>query len=244
MADMKTEEDKPQPGLFGQVCASDGILPLAAISQTWPDFPAGAQRVGICVSIIEDDPQTSQILSDGIRRAEGFCLLSYHSTPDSALTALPQERPAIVLIDIGLPGFSALNCVRQLKPVLQQTQFVMLLADQDAEHIFNALGAGASGYLLKQTPHTEVLAALQDIHAGGSPINSEIAKRVLHFFHHQSSQSAHAAAELSPRENRMLRLLASGSSFNEVAENLRISLLMVRTYIRSIYEKLHLQTAS
>jgi DNA-binding NarL/FixJ family response regulator len=196
---------------------------------------------GICVSIVGNDPQTSQLVSDWIRAAEGFCLFSHHTTAETALAALRQEKPAIVLMDIGLPGVSALNCIRQLKPSLQQTQFVPLVAEQNTDHIFNALAAGASGYLPTKTPRAELLAALRHIHAGGSPINVELSKKILHFFQQQSPRPVYAAAEPSPREKRLLRLLASGSSFNEVAASLNIDQPMVSTYIRSIYEKVHLQ---
>jgi DNA-binding NarL/FixJ family response regulator len=203
--------------------------------------PGYLMPAGISVSIVESEPHVSQLLSHWIRSAEGFCLLSYHSAAESALAAVPQEGPAIVLVDMGLPGFSGLNCIRQLKPVLQQTQFVVLVSELDSEHLFNALAAGGSGYLLKQSPRVELLAALRHVHAGGSPINSELAKRVVHFFSHQSSQQTRTAAELSPRENRLLRFLAAGFSLDEVADKLRISPLMVSTYVRSIYEKLHRQ---
>ena len=170
-------------------------------------------------------------------------MLSSHRTAEDALAAVPDEKPAIVLIDLELPGGSALKCVRQLKAVLPQTEFVIVLDHYDSEHIFNALLAGATGYLLKRTSPAEFLALLQHIHAGGSPINDELAKGILHFFHHQSSRPVQAAVELSPREKRLLQLLSGGSSYNEVADNLRISLPMVSTYVRSIYEKLHLGAA-
>jgi DNA-binding NarL/FixJ family response regulator len=204
---------------------------------------ASATSTGVSVSIVERDPQTSQFLSDWIRSAEGFSLLSYHSTVETALASLPDEKPAIVLIDIGLPGLSTLHCIRELKPALPQIQFVVLVDNQDTEPIFNALAAGASGYVMKQIARAELLEALRHIHAGGSPINREIAQRVLRFFHHSSSPPAHAGAELSPRENRLLRLLAAGSSREQAAGSLNMDLPMVSTYIRSIYEKLHVQAA-
>ncbi len=231
---MKTEEDNLPAGAAGDFDPAGRVQPQSRSSSR-------LTSAGISVSIVENDSQTSQLLSDWIRAAEGFCLLSYHRTAETALAVVPQEKPGVVLIEIGQPGVSALNCIRQLKPLVPQTQFVVRVAERDTEHIFNALAAGASGYLLKQTPRAEFFAALRHIHAGGSPINSELAKRVIHFFHHQSPQRAHAAAELSPRENRLLRLLAGGASCNEAAKSLNIGLPMVSTYIRSIYEKLHLQ---
>lgn len=203
-------------------------------------MPVPIQPPGISVALIEHDPQTSQVLSDWIKPAEGFSLFSYHNSAEHALAALPTEKPSIVLMDINLAGLGAITCLHQLKPILQQTQFVMLMVDENTEEIFDALAVGATGYLPAQTPRSELLAALKHIHAGGSPMSSVIAKKVLQSFQLQPPASA---AELSPRENRILRLLASGSSESEAAGALNISLPMVSTYIRSIYEKLHLHLA-
>jgi DNA-binding NarL/FixJ family response regulator len=109
----------------------------------------------IAVSIIEDDSQARQILSDWIRRAEGFEFVSEHGSAESALAALPRENPAVVLTDINLPGMNGIEAVRKLKTGMPGTQFVMLTVYEDADHIFHALTAGATGYLLKQTPRNE-----------------------------------------------------------------------------------------
>jgi DNA-binding NarL/FixJ family response regulator len=234
---MKTEEDNLPSGASRDFDAAVTI-------QSLPMAPTQMNLAGISVCIVENDPQISQFLSDWIRTADGFCLLSYHSTAETALTAVPHERPAVVLVDVSLPGLSALNCIRQLKPILPQTQFVVLVSEQDSECIFSALAAGASGYLLKQTSRNELLAGLRHVYAGGSPINAELSQRLLHFFHLQSSPQTQAAAEPSPRENHLLRFLAAGFSLDEVADKLRISPAMVSTYIRSIYEKLHFQAGA
>jgi len=218
------------------------VLPLSEVFQTRTPFfmPARTQPAGISVSIVEDDAHASKVLSDWIQPTHGFCLVNYHRTAESALSSLPREKPSVVLIDLNLPGIGASKCVRQLKPMLQQTQFVMLTADEDVDNIFNALAAGATGYLLKRTPRADLLAALKHIHAGGSPISSNIAKKVLQSF--QERWPRNPAAELSPRENRILRLLARGSSYNDAATSLNISLPMFSTYIRSIYEKLQIHS--
>lgn len=206
-------------------------------------MPARSRPAGISVSIVEDDPHTNQILSDWIRPANGFSLLNFHTGAESALSFLPNEKPSVVLLDLNLPGNGAHKCVRQLKPLLQQTQFVMLTTpEENTGEIFAALAVGATGYLLAQSSRAELLAALQEIHAGGSPMSSAIATKVLQAF--KAELPLNPAAELSPRENRILRVLARGSSYDEAATTLNISLPMVGTFIRSIYEKLHLHSAA
>ena len=131
--------------------------------------------------------------------------------------------------------------MRQLKPLLPATQFLMLTVYEDADHIFNALMVGATGYLLKQTPRHELLAALNQVHAGGSPMTSNIARKVVQSFQ-RHSQAADGDVELSPREAEVLELLARGYLYKEIAEALAISLPTVNTYIRRIYEKLHVRS--
>jgi DNA-binding NarL/FixJ family response regulator len=197
----------------------------------------------IAVSIIEDDSQARQILSDWIRRAEGFQFVSEHGSAESAVAALPQEKPAVVLTDINLPGINGIEAVRKLKVAMPETQFVMLTVYEDADHIFHALTAGATGYLLKQTPRNELIAALRQVHAGGSPMTSNIARKVVQSFQQQrSAPAAGDGAELSPREHEVLDLLARGYLYKEIAESLSISLPTVNTYIRRIYEKLHVRS--
>src|ERR1041385_4780893 len=196
----------------------------------------------IAVSIIEDDSQARQILSDWIRRTEGFELISEHGSAESAVTKLPAEKPAVVLTDINLPGMNGIEAVRKLKPVMPDAQFVMLTVYEDADHIFHALTAGATGYLLKQTPRHELLAALRQVHGGGSPMTSNIAREVVHAFQQGPGHSLAYGAELPPREHYVLDLLPRGYLYKEIAESLSISLPTVNTYIRRIYEKLHVRS--
>jgi DNA-binding NarL/FixJ family response regulator len=201
------------------------------------------EKVSISVSIIEDDPQARQILSDWIRRADGFRFVSEHGTAESALAHLPKENPTVVLTDINLPGLNGIECVRRLKTNLPETQFVMLTVYEDADHIFQALAAGATGYLLKHTPRGELLAALKQVHAGGSPMTSNIARKVVQSFQQQAPPAASPdTSELSPRESEVLDLLARGYLYKEIADSLEISLPTVSTYIRRIYEKLHVRS--
>jgi DNA-binding NarL/FixJ family response regulator len=197
--------------------------------------------VSISVSIIEDDAPARHILANWIRRADGFSPVSEHGSAESALLTLPQEKPAVVLMDINLPGLNGIECVRQLKASLTDTQFVMLTVYEDADHIFNALQAGATGYLLKQTPRNELLAALKQVHAGGSPMTSNIARKVVQAFR-QRAPSPAEGEDLSPREQEVLELLARGYLYKEIAESLGISIPTVNTYVRRMYEKLHVRS--
>ena len=197
--------------------------------------------MSIAVSIIEDDAPAREILSDWIRRAQGFRFISQYGDAESALAKLAADQPEVVLVDINLPGMSGIECVRRLKPVLPQTQFVMVTVYEDSDHIFNALAAGASGYLLKQTPRDELLAALQDVFAGGSPMTSNIARKVVQSFQRPTPQTDESA-NLSPREREVLELLARGYLYKEISSSLGISTPTVNTYIRRIYEKLHVRS--
>lgn len=197
----------------------------------------------IAVSIVEDDPSARSIFVSWINRAEGFRCLSEHGSAESAIATLSEERPDVVLTDINLPGLNGVECVRRLKPVLPQTQFVMLTVYEDADHIFQALAAGASGYLLKQVPRAELLEALNDVHRGGSPMTSKIARKVVQAFQAPNAAAAELA-ELSPREQELLDLLARGYLYKEIAESMKISVGTVNTYIRRIYEKLHVRSRS
>jgi DNA-binding NarL/FixJ family response regulator len=197
--------------------------------------------LNISVSIVEDDAPARQIIAGWISRADGFRLASEHPSAESALASLEAEQPGVVLMDINLPGLSGIECVRRLKPLLPQTHFVMVTVYEDADHIFDALAAGAIGYLLKQTPREELLAALKDVNAGGSPMSSNIARKVVQSF--QQPKAVPAGVEgLSPREHEVLELLARGFLYKEIADAIGISLPTVNTYIRRIYEKLHVHS--
>jgi DNA-binding NarL/FixJ family response regulator len=144
-------------------------------------------------------------------------------------------------MDISLPDMLGIECVRQLKPQLPRTQFVMVTVYGDTEHIFDALAAGATGYLLKRLHRADLLAALEEVHQGGSPMSSSIARKVVQFF--QSPRpSARDLETLSPREREVLRLLAEGYVNKEIADSLALSSPTVATYIRRIYEKLHVHS--
>jgi len=205
-------------------------------------YPSGGVAVSIAVSIIEDDAPAREILVSWIKRAEGFRVVGDHGNAESALKKLPQENPTVVLSDINLPGLNGIECVRRLKSLLPDTQFVMLTVYEDADHIFDALAAGASGYLLKQTPRSELLAALKQVHAGGSPMTSNIARKVVQSFKRVTPTARPTAENLSPRELDVLNNLVKGFSYKETAEAMGISYSTVHSHIEHIYHKLHVQS--
>lgn len=199
--------------------------------------------MAISVSIVEDDAQTRKILAGWISSATGFVLLGEHGDAREALSHLPQERPNVVLMDINLQASSGIDVVKSLKAVLPETQFVMVTVYQDADHIYEALAVGATGYLLKETPREELLAALEDVHQGGSPMSSRIARKVVQSFS-KAPVGVPASAGLSPREQEVLALLARGFLLKEVADKLVISIPTVKTYVRRMYEKLQVRSRS
>jgi DNA-binding NarL/FixJ family response regulator len=204
---------------------------------------AKSRALKIAISIVEDDAPAREMLTDWIRAAEGFYCVGVHDSAESALAALSEERPSVVLMDINLPGMSGIECVRRLKPQLPDTQFVMLTVYEDTDHIFKALSCGASGYLLKRVPRAELLAALKDVHAGGSPMTSNIARKIVQSFQ-KFNLSPSETENLSPREREVLELLARGYLYKEIADSLHISVPTVNTHVRRIYEKLHVRSRS
>jgi DNA-binding NarL/FixJ family response regulator len=195
----------------------------------------------IHVSIVEDDARVRASLSRLIGGAEGFCCVSEHGTGEHALDALPSVRPDVVLMDINLPGMSGVECVRKLKTTVPDTQVVMLTVYEDTDLIFSALAAGATGYLLKRTPPDELLRDIRDVHRGGSPMSSHIARKVVQSFQqpdHERSEEEH----LSPREREVLDYLSKGYLYKEIAAALNISYETVHTYVRRIYEKLQVRS--
>jgi DNA-binding NarL/FixJ family response regulator len=157
------------------------------------------------------------------------------------LKEIPKLNPEVVLMDINLPGLSGIECVRRLKPLLRGTQIVMLTVYNQTEHIFDALSVGASGYLLKQAKPEDLLAAIRDVHEGGSPINSHIARKIVQSFQ-KVPLAGSESASLSPRETEVLDLLAKGYLYKEIAEKIGLAFATVRTHVRHIYEKLHVRT--
>jgi DNA-binding NarL/FixJ family response regulator len=197
--------------------------------------------MAITVSIVEDNDQLRGTLARVINRAEGFRCLSQYPDAEAAVEALPRDHPDVVLMDINLPGMNGVECVRRLKQLAPDSLVIMLTVYEDTENIFNALAAGASGYLLKRTPRAEVLDAIREVHRGGSPMTTHIARKVVQSFQ-QTGASSQSTESLSPREQEVLDCLSKGFLYKEIADKLGIGYETVHTYIRRIYDKLQVRT--
>ena len=198
--------------------------------------------MSISVSIVEDSEQVRNTLTKLIDRAEGFSCLSQYANAEAALVGLPNDKPDVIIMDINLPGMNGVECVRQLKQKLPGAQVMMLTAYEDTENIFNALAAGASGYMLKRTPRDELLAAISEVQRGGSPMTTHIARKVVQSFQKPAVAPPPVESNLSEREQQVLDCLSQGFLYKEIAEKLGISYETVHTYIRRIYEKLQVRT--
>ena len=195
----------------------------------------------ISVSIVEDNDQLRGTLARVLSRAEGFSCVSQYANAEDAVKDLPQVKPDVVLMDINLPGMNGVECVRQLKKLLPAVQIIMLTVYEDTENIFNALAAGAAGYLLKRAPRAELLDAIRDVRRGGSPMTTHIARKVVQSFQ-KASPAEQTGEALSAREQEVLDHLSQGFLYKEIAEKMGISYETVHTYIRRIYEKLQVRT--
>jgi DNA-binding NarL/FixJ family response regulator len=197
--------------------------------------------MSIKVSVVEDQDPLRQTMARVLNRAEGFECISTFASAEEALAGLPQDPPQVVLMDINLPGMNGVECVRQLKQKVPQLQIMMLTVYEDTENIFNALAAGASGYMLKRTPRAELLEAIREVHRGGSPMTTHIARKVVQSFQ-KPAPAAAVTESLSQREQEVLDGLAQGLINKEIADKLGISPETVHTYIRRIYEKLQVRS--
>ncbi len=195
----------------------------------------------IKVSIVEDNDRVRESLTSLIDGARGFRCVGAHRSAEAALKLIPDEKPDVVLMDIHLPRLSGIDCVRKLKALGPNLLVLMLTAYEDDDLIFQALKAGANGYLIKQTSPSEILAAVKEVHEGGAPMSSNIARKVIQSFH-QTVATDSPTDSLSPREREILDLLAKGYSNKEIADTLSIAYLTVHTHVRNIYGKLQVRS--
>jgi len=194
----------------------------------------------IHVVIIEDIKEIREGLQLLIDASDGFSCLKTFATAEQALDELPALLPDVALMDIHLPGINGIDAVRQLKPVCPGTQFIMSTVYEDDENIFESLKAGASGYLLKKTAPSKILDAIVEVYNGGSPMSGQIARKVIASFQHKDSIDE--ADILTPKEKEILKELAKGLRYKEIADEMKISIETVRSHARKIYEKLQVQS--
>jgi DNA-binding NarL/FixJ family response regulator len=194
----------------------------------------------IAVAIVEDIKEIREGLKILINLSEGFSCENIYSTAEQALEQLPETKINVVLMDINLPGINGIECVKRLKPRMPDTQFIMSTVYEDDENIYESLKAGATGYLLKKTVPSRILEAISEVYHGGSPMSTQIARRVISSF--QKEDSIEASELLTSREKEILKNLSEGLRYKEIAVKLKISIETVRTHARRIYEKLHVQS--
>lgn len=195
----------------------------------------------IKVSIVDDDDGIRSSLATLIRRAPALRLMGDYADAETALKELPRKAPDVVLMDINLPGMNGVECVRQLKTALPKLQVLMLTVYEDSDSLFKSFRAGASGYLLKRTASARLLEAIQDVHEGGSPMTPQLARRVVQFFSKPAPEDSQFS-KLTPGEREFLDQLANGYTYKEIADRMKITIDTVRSYVRTVYEKLHVHS--
>ncbi|MGH7975147.1 MAG: response regulator [Limisphaerales bacterium] len=195
----------------------------------------------ISVSIVDDEKKLCQSIAAFLNGSPGFRCVSIYGSAEAALKCLPTDQPDVVLMDINMAGMNGIECVRQLKALVPQLQIMMLTVYEDTEQIFKALAAGATGYLLKRHEPEELLQAIRDVHAGGSPMSNSIARKVVASFQ-EANQSDKKPGLLSAREQAVLDCLVEGLAYKQIGDKLGISINTIRTHLRHIYEKLHVQS--
>jgi DNA-binding NarL/FixJ family response regulator len=193
------------------------------------------------VVVVEDNRGLREQIVQILEAAPDLKCLGAFPSAEEALPQILAKNPDVVLMDIRLPGMSGIPCVAEIKKVLPAMQIIMVTVYEDSERIFRALKAGANGYLVKSSPPKKLLAAIRDVSTGGAPLSSHIANKVVRHFH-LIGNSPREAENLSPRENEVLELLASGFIYKEIGDKLSIGTETVRTHVKNICQKMHVRS--
>lgn len=196
--------------------------------------------MSIKISIVEDQHEMRESLVAWLADAPGLHCVGAHATGEEALKKIPVENPDVVLMDINLVGMNGIQCVARLKKTLPKLQILMLTTYDEGEPIFDSLRAGANGYILKNMPQSELVDAVRQVYSGGAPMSLQVARKVINHFH--QSKPAPDLESLTDREQDILKLLAKGYMYKEIADQLAISLSTVRSHVCAVYEKLHVHS--
>ena len=202
---------------------------------------AAAGFMQIKVAIVDDDEGIRSGLSALVKCTSSLMLVGEFANGETALLKIPNLLPNVVLMDINLPDIKGYECVRELKATHPAMQFLMLTVYEDSDSLFNSLRAGASGYLLKRKANTGLTGAIREVYEGGSPLTPQLARRVVQFFSKPAGESA-PLAKLTPSERAFLDQLANGYAYKEIADRMNISIDTVRSYVRTVYDKLHVHS--
>jgi DNA-binding NarL/FixJ family response regulator len=195
----------------------------------------------IKVTIVDDDEGQRDGIEQFLKTAKEFHCVSTYGSAEEALAGIPRDRPDVVLMDINMPKVDGIECTRRLKAAAPKLQVLMLTVYEDTDKIFKALSAGASGYLLKRAAPAKLLEAIREVNAGGSPMSGSIARKVVQSFQ-RGQVDALEESSLSTRERQVLEFLAKGYAYKQIGDELGVSMDTTRTYIRRIYEKLHVHS--
>jgi DNA-binding NarL/FixJ family response regulator len=215
--------------------------------QTFPSMPKiAAQQIPtdappITLSLVEDDEGTREQLVELLNREPKLRCANTYATAESALRGIPLDQPDVALVDINLPHMNGIECVSRLTGSMPKLKVLMLTAYKDSDLIFKSLRAGARGYLLKKMMTSELVLAVEQVHAGGAPMSMQVASHVVDYFH-QSQKASADMQKLTQREQEILALLAKGLLYKEIVGHLGISLSTVRTHLQHIYDKLHVNS--
>lgn len=201
------------------------------------DMPGNGMRR---VAIVEDDGGLRSQLEEILKSADRVTFVGSFCSAEEALEGIAATKPDVILMDIKLPGMSGIECVARLRKNLPAAHVIMLTVYEDSDRIFQALQAGADGYLVKSSPTETLLEAIDDVYKGGSPMSSHIARKVVRQFR-QSAPESNEAENLAPREKEVLDLLACGYVYKEIADQMGIGMETVKTYVKSICKKLHVR---
>jgi DNA-binding NarL/FixJ family response regulator len=194
----------------------------------------------ITVSIVEDIPEVRESIERLIQGSDEFVLVSSYTNAESAIQDIPARQPHIVIMDINLPGINGIECIKKIKEDCPTTQFMMYTIFEDDEKVFDALASGAHGYLLKKTPRDKILNALKELHEGGAPMSTHIARKVIQSFE-DNRKNIQYNPLLTNKEKELLELLSKGFLYKEIADKLHITINTVKQHIHNIYEKLHVK---
>jgi DNA-binding NarL/FixJ family response regulator len=195
------------------------------------------------VALVEDNAKLRKSLSTLLNSTGDLQCVEACADGEEALRLLPSAPPNIVLMDIHLPGMSGIECVARLAELLPQVRIVMLTAFESSDEIFDSLAAGAHGYLLKSTAPEQLLDSIREVAAGGSPISGSVARKIVDFFRTKPPVPENKDMDvLAPREREVLKLLAEGCPYKQIAATMQVSVGTIRTYIQRIYQKLHVHS--
>lgn len=192
-------------------------------------------------SVVEDQRDMRESLIKFLEGVAELRCVGSHADARDALRKIPAEAPDVVLMDINMPGMNGIECVSQLKKSCPSIDVLMLTTYDDGDLIFDALRAGANGYLLKNMRREDLVEAVRQVHAGGAPMSFQVARKVINHFH-QPRKNNSEVDKLTSRETEILRLLAKGLAYKQIASQLGITISTIRTHIRAVYEKLHVHT--